>query len=101
MMGESPMSYALIGVSVEPLEVLAQQTPATALAAPTLTDFANFSQAMVLDFYNFASSFDVSAAQAMQYADSYVPMRCLNAWLERFQGKMARDPYYWRHISAD
>ncbi|GAB5577332.1 protein Hikeshi isoform X1 [Prionailurus iriomotensis] len=56
-------SVAQIGISVELLDSLAQQTPVGSAAVSSVDSFTQFTQKMLDNFYNFASSFAVSQAQ--------------------------------------
>uniref|UniRef100_A0A673TZX0 Protein Hikeshi n=1 Tax=Suricata suricatta TaxID=37032 RepID=A0A673TZX0_SURSU len=53
----------VIGISVELLDSLAQQTPRGNAAALSVDSFTQFTQKILDNFYNFASSFAVSQAQ--------------------------------------
>ncbi|KAI1242093.1 Protein Hikeshi, partial [Lamprotornis superbus] len=56
-------TVAQIGISVELLENLAQQTPVASAAVSSVDSFTEFTQKMLDNFYNFASSFAVTQAQ--------------------------------------
>ncbi|XP_005995205.1 protein Hikeshi isoform X1 [Latimeria chalumnae] len=57
------IAVAQIGISVELLEQLAQQTPVASAAVSTVDSFTQFTQKMLDNFYNFSTSFAVSQAQ--------------------------------------
>uniref|UniRef100_A0A8C6MVJ1 Protein Hikeshi n=1 Tax=Mus spicilegus TaxID=10103 RepID=A0A8C6MVJ1_MUSSI len=56
-------SVARIGISVESLDSLAQQTPVGSAAVPSVDSFMQFTQKMLDNFYNFASLFLLSQTQ--------------------------------------
>ncbi|XP_056152502.1 protein Hikeshi [Lampris incognitus] len=90
-------SVAQVGVSVEPLEQLAQQTPACSASVSTVDSFLHFSQKMLDSLYNFASSFAVSQSQMTPNpAETFIPSSCLLKWYENFQRRMAQNPGFWK-----
>ncbi|XP_072433840.1 protein Hikeshi isoform X3 [Chiloscyllium punctatum] len=56
-------SVAQIGISVEPVEFLTQQTPVASAAVSTVDSFTQFTQKMLDNFYNFSTSFALTQAQ--------------------------------------
>uniref|UniRef100_A0A8D1TBE5 Protein Hikeshi n=1 Tax=Sus scrofa TaxID=9823 RepID=A0A8D1TBE5_PIG len=76
-------SVAQIGISVELLDSLAQQTP--------------FTQKMLDNFYNFASSFAVSQAQMTPSpSEMFIPANVVLKWYENFQRRLAQNPLFWK-----
>ena len=51
---------AQIGISVEPLDQLAQQTPASQSTPSSLNTFVEYTQKMLENFFNYASSFAIA-----------------------------------------
>eukprot|EP00042_Codosiga_hollandica_P030936 m.183458 g.183458 ORF g.183458 m.183458 type:complete len:208 (-) comp53499_c0_seq1:192-815(-) len=93
-----------IGVAIEPIESLAQQTPASTYTAPTLSDLALFSQKMVEHLYNFAASFTTSQAEAgrqVAMGESFFPISALTRWHQTILQRLSYDPYFWRTLSSD
>ncbi|XP_077395732.1 protein Hikeshi [Festucalex cinctus] len=94
--GAAP-SVAQVGVSVEPLAQLAQQTPVTGAAASTGDALRLFTQKMLDSLYNFASSFAVTQAQMTPNpGETFVPSSCILKWYENFQRRMNQDPNFWK-----
>jgi len=86
-----------IGISIEPVAELAQQTPHQAATASTASDYVAFTGAMLESFFNFATSFANTREGAAMHADEHwVPLGCLNRWQENFQRKLALDPAFWK-----
>lgn len=95
----NPVSVqAQIGISVESLGDLSQQTPVAGAMPSTLNAFVEFTQKMLEDFVNFASSFAITQAQMTPNPTaSFVPMNFVQQWYNKFQRKMANDPHFWKH----
>ncbi|XP_061531367.1 protein Hikeshi [Phycodurus eques] len=91
-------SVAQVGVSVEPLEQLAQQTPVSGAAASTADTLRLFTQKMLDSLYNFASSFAVTQAQMTPNpSETFVPSRCIVKWYDNFQRRMNQNPNFWKN----
>ncbi|XP_061675291.1 protein Hikeshi [Syngnathoides biaculeatus] len=91
-------SVAQVGVSVEPLEQLAQQTPVSGAAATTADTLRLFTQKMLDSLYNFASSFAVTQAQmAPDPSETFVPSSCIVKWYDSFQRRMNQNPNFWKN----
>ncbi|CAI9722707.1 Hypothetical predicted protein [Octopus vulgaris] len=94
VMASQPVNVSQIGISVEPLQDLSQQTPATSAAVSNLEPFMDFSKKMVENLFNFASSF--ASKTPMNPSESYIPFSTLEKWYNNFLRKMEQDPYFWR-----
>lgn len=87
-----------IGISVEPLAQLAQQVPAANATPSNLNSFVEFTQKMLENFFNYASSFAVTQAQMTpQLNENFVPLSVIQQWYNNFQRKMTNDPNFWKH----
>ncbi|KAE8627783.1 hypothetical protein XENTR_v10007160 [Xenopus tropicalis] len=74
-------SVAQIGISVELLEQMAQQTPVANAAVSTIDSFTQFTQKMLDNFYNFATSFAVSQAQMTPNpSEVFIPSNVVLKW---------------------
>lgn len=90
-------SGAQIGISVEPLVQLAQQVPASKTTPSNLNSFVEFTQKMLENFFNYASSFAITQAQmSPQPNESFVPVSVVQQWYNNFQRKMTNDPNFWK-----
>ncbi|NP_001087012.1 protein Hikeshi [Xenopus laevis] len=90
-------SVAQIGISVELLEQMAQQTPVANAAVSTVDSFTQFTQKMLDNFYNFATSFAVSQAQMIPNpSEVFIPSNVVLKWYENFQRRMAQNPFFWK-----
>ena len=88
---------AQIGISIEPLAQLAQQTPVTYSTPSNLNSFVEFTQKMLETFYNYASSFALTQAQMTPNpSESFVPISVVQRWYENFQRKMTNNPNFWK-----
>ncbi|ESO99580.1 hypothetical protein LOTGIDRAFT_141873 [Lottia gigantea] len=96
--GQSSASHlAQIGISVEPIEQLAQQTPATASSATNVSSFVEFSQKMLENFVNFASSFAVNQSQMVPNpSETFVPLSTIPKWFENFKRRLEKNPNFWQ-----
>uniref|UniRef100_UPI0035901875 protein Hikeshi isoform X2 n=1 Tax=Myxine glutinosa TaxID=7769 RepID=UPI0035901875 len=84
-------SQAQIGLSVEPMVQLAQQTPVAGTAVSNLDSFTEFTQKMLENFFNYAASFAVTQAQMVSNpTEAYLPA------YETFQRRMAYNPTFWK-----
>lgn len=91
----TPHQSALIGISVEPLSEIAQKTPTTDTQASTVDSFTEFSQKMLENFFNYASSFSVDYSQ-LKPSETYVPFSVLQQWYTNFQRRLQANPNFWK-----
>ncbi|CAL8283227.1 unnamed protein product [Lota lota] len=98
MMAASPaISVAQVGVSVEALDQLAQQTPVSAATVSTVDSFMQFTQKMLDNLYNFACSFSVTQAQMTPNpSETFIPSSCILRWYENFQRRLVQNPNFWK-----
>ncbi|ERE77965.1 Protein of unknown function DUF775 containing protein [Cricetulus griseus] len=90
-------SVAQIGISVELLDSLAQQTPVGSAAVSSVDSFTQFTQKMLDNFYNFASSFALSQAQMTPNpSEMFIPANVVLKWYENFQRRLAQNPLFWK-----
>jgi hypothetical protein len=88
---------AQVGVSVELLDQLAQQTPVSAATVSTVDPFMQFTQKMLDSLYNFACSFSVTQAQMTPSpSETFIPSSCILRWYENFQRRLAQNPTFWK-----
>ncbi len=91
-------TQALVGISVEPLTEIAQKTTSANTEASTVTQFAEFSQKMLENLFNFASSFAVDPRQGgLNPTETYIPASVLQQWYGNFQRKLHADPKFWKY----
>jgi len=89
---------AQIGISVEPLDQLAQQTPASQSTPSSLNTFVEYTQKMLGNFFNYASSFAITQVQMTPNpSESFVPLSVVQRWYENYQRKMTNDPNFWKN----
>ncbi|XP_060065016.1 protein Hikeshi-like [Ylistrum balloti] len=95
--GGQQSHMAQIGISVEPLTQLSQQTPVTQAKPSSVEPFVEFSQKMLENFFNYASSFGLTQAQMTPNpSETYVPLSTLQSWFQTFQRRLQQNPYFWR-----
>lgn len=92
-----PTQNALVGISVEPLSEIAQKTPSTDTQASTVDSFTEFSQKMLENFFNYASSFAVDRTQ-LKASETYVPFSVLQQWYANFQRRLQTNPNFWKSM---
>ncbi|KAI8783467.1 hypothetical protein BgiMline_023652 [Biomphalaria glabrata] len=97
-MSHQQSHLAQVGISVEPLDQLAQQVPASQVsvsgAVPTFMEFAT---KMLENFFNFSSSFAVTQSQMVPNpTETFVPLSTLKNWFENFQRRLQQNPYFWK-----
>ena len=88
---------ALIGISVEPLAQIVQQTPSADTQASTVDSFTEFSQKMLESFFNYASSFAVNPTLTpLNPSETYIPSSVLQQWYVNFQRRLQTNPNFWK-----
>ncbi|XP_059622482.1 protein OPI10 homolog [Phlebotomus argentipes] len=86
--GAQPISHiAQIGVSVELEASVVQQTP----SVTSVTNYLQFGQKMLENFFNYASSFAVTHS-----AETFVPLSTLQTWYTNFQRRLQQNPNFWK-----
>ncbi|XP_036401660.1 protein Hikeshi [Megalops cyprinoides] len=96
-MPQAGMSVAQVGVSVETLDQLSQQTPVSSATVSSVDSFTQFTQKMLDSLYNFSSSFAVSQAQMTPNpTEMFIPASSILRWYENFQRRMAQNPNFWK-----
>lgn len=89
---------AQIGISIEPLTQLAQQTPVANATPTTLNTLVQFTQKMMESFVNYASSFSLTQAQMTPNpSEAFIPMSVVQKWYSSFERKLACDPNFWKN----
>merc|ERR1719193_2255811 len=99
-LGHKPFNHinALVGISVEPLTVIEGQTPAGQTEANNVSTFMEFSQKMLENLFNYASSFAVSPADMRQKpGECYVPLSSLQQWYTNFERRLQQNPNFWKN----
>ena len=95
--GMAGRSNAVVGISVEPLINITGQTPAAQTEAATVSSFMEFSQKMVENLFNYATSFAVSAGDMRaRPGETFVPFSSLQQWYTNFERRLQQNPNFWR-----
>ncbi|XP_066562375.1 protein Hikeshi [Amia ocellicauda] len=90
-------SVAQVGVSIEPLAQLTQQTPVASATVCTVDSFTQFTQKMLDNLYNFTASYAVSQAQMTPNpSEMFIPASVILKWYENYQRRMAQNPNFWK-----
>lgn len=119
--GQQPISHtAQIGISVMPETDVAQlQSPSVSLntiysmydfliiliwfrasiwQANSTSNVVQFSQKMLENFFNFASSFAITQAQMTPNpSETFVPLSTLQSWYNNFERRLQQNPNFWKH----
>lgn len=90
---QSNFSSAMIGISVEPVSSIDALTPASETQTTNMNKFTEFTQKMLQNFYNYASSFSKDAPDGQ----SYIPLTTLQHWFENFKRRMEINPNFWKN----
>ena len=92
-------TMAQIGISLEPLSDLVNQTPEASTVPSNVVSFFEFTQKMLHSLFNFAASF-ATTQQLMtpNPTENYVPLSVIKTWYTNFERKMAIDPNFWKNL---
>jgi len=88
-----------IGISVEPVSVLQQLTPAASVNVSSVDSYREFCMHMVQSCYNYVASFAKTRTQlALSGApnDEFVPLIQLRTWYENFEHRLAQNANFWK-----
>lgn len=97
-LGHKPMNHinALVGISLEPLAVLAGQTPAAEAEAIHQSTFMQFSEKMLENLFNYASSFAMPPGDPRFKPDEmYIPLSSFQLWYTNYQRRLQQNPNFW------
>lgn len=90
-------THAQVAIMVEPVSEIIQKVPASNTEASTVDNFTDFSQKMLENFFNYASSFCVTPATSpIDPSATYVPMAVLQQWYTNFQRRLQANPQFWK-----
>lgn len=86
-----------IGISVESLDSLAQQTPAINTVVNAVDSYHDFCTKMLENCFNFVASFALTQSQMTPNpSESFVPLSALQQWYLNFQRRLSQNPYFWK-----
>lgn len=86
-----------IGISVEPLDQIMQQTPVSQAQASQVDNVTQYTTKLLESFYNYASSFAVNQSQMTPQPNvSFIPSTVLDQWYQNFCRKLQQDPVFWK-----
>ena len=86
-----------VGISIESLDTIAQQTCASGAEPSKAPSFQEFCQKMLENFFNYASSFAVTPSQIPAgMSETFVPASTLQNWFSNFQRRLAQNPNFWK-----
>lgn len=89
---------AQIGISVEPVDVIRNLTPAAGVNASTVENVIEYTQNLLENFVNYASSFAISANEAQsRQTDTFVPFTVVQKWYDNFKRRLDVNPYFWKN----
>jgi len=98
-LGHKPVNHinALVGISLEPMAVLAGQTPAPETEAINQSTFMQFSEKMLENLFNYASSFAMPPGDPRFRPDEmYIPLNSLQQWYTNYQRRLQQNPNFWK-----
>ena len=98
--GGNQAMAAQIGISVEPAqEILLKSNNVATAEASSQSNFAQFTQKMMENCYNYLSSFAISQSQMTPQPDTmFVPLNTLTSWYQTFQRRFTMDPNFWKNL---
>nr|CAG4646558.1 EOG090X0D82 [Macrothrix elegans] len=89
--------HAQIGISVEPLEQIANLSPSVATEPSNTSTFIEFSEKMVNNLFNYVASFALTQSQMVPNpTETFIPMSSLRNWYTNFLRKLELNPNFWR-----
>ena len=89
---------AQIGISMEPLTQLSGMVADTTTEATTVNSFAEFSQKMVENLFNYTSSFALSPGEMLARPnETFIPFSTLQQWYSNFERRLQQNPNFWRN----
>nr|CAG4652153.1 EOG090X0D82 [Triops cancriformis] len=91
--GSLSSHHAQIGISVEPMERVADLSPAPTTEPTSIPAFAEFAEKMIESLYNYAMSFGISVPNS---SDVMIPASALTNWYKTFRQRFEKNPYFWR-----
>ena len=95
--GQISSTTVLIGISVESIDQIAQQTPASNTQVSNVDSFTEFSQKMLENFFNYSSSFAVNPMHSpINPMENYVPLAVVQNWYESFLRRLQANPNFWK-----
>lgn len=95
---QSKISHvAQIGISVESIDLVQQQIALIDKTASNQSLFVEFSQKMVQNLFNYASSFAITQAEMTPTPnETYIPLSALQNWYLNFERRLSINPYFWQ-----
>lgn len=113
--GSQPISHiAQIGVSIESEAAVNQLVPATvrktkitqmniyfnvfnSISQTAASNYSQFGQKMLENFFNFVSSFAVTQSQMVPNpSETFVPLSTTQAWYQNFERRLQQNPNFWK-----
>lgn len=116
--GSQPISHiAQIGVSIESEAAVNQLAPATVrktkttrifelsiyfnefnyTSQTTASNYSQFGQKMLENFFNFVSSFAVTQSQMVPNpSETFVPLSTIQTWYQNFERRLQQNPNFWK-----
>ena len=97
--GDISSTTVLIAISVESTMQISQLTAATNTKASKVDSFVEFSQKMLENFFNYASSFAVNPIEGpINPMHSYVPLPVVQTWFDNFLRRLQNNPNFWKNM---
>lgn len=92
---------AQIGISVEPLNIIAGKVPAAGTTPSIQSSFMEFAEKMLKNFVNHVESFVVRLPRpdfSSQTAE-YIPASVVQYWFNNFSRRLEQNPDFWKDLS--
>lgn len=92
-------TIAQIGISLEPLTEITQQTPEPSALPSGPVAYVEFTQKMLQSLFNFAASYTITQqVMTPNPTETYVPLSVLQTWYTNFERKLQLDPNFWKSM---
>ena len=96
-MSQQPSHSAQIGISIEPLNQIASQSPNAITEPSNTTTFMEFAESAVQNLFDYVASFGVTQSQmTLNPNETFIPMSALKNWYTNFKRKLQLNPQFWR-----
>ena len=82
---------------VQPIFEIEALTPAEGVEPVLANSYAQFSEKMCKNLYNYVSSFAQSPNQIVPSPrEEYLPLSCVTKWYDMFRRRLSENPNFWK-----
>ncbi|CAL8133631.1 unnamed protein product [Orchesella dallaii] len=84
----SAVHNAQIGISLEPIDAILNSTPVSTADPPKVSSFVEFTEKMLTNFVNYATSFGDGSS---------ISVNVVHSWYDNFKRRLQQDPNFWKY----